>query len=60
MVGHRELDVEGVGDQPAVSRQNLRRVVDLALESGGYLDRLHSALKGAGEGSGDDLLKSVL
>src|SRR6478672_3784121 len=40
-VGLRELDVEVVGDQAPVPRDDLRVVVALALEGSGDLDRLH-------------------
>jgi len=44
-----QLDVELVGHQTAVARQDLRRVVDLALQGRGDLDGLDGAAEGLGE-----------
>src|SRR6476659_8438785 len=55
-----ELDVELVGHQPPVAGQDLRGVVDLALEGGGDLHRLHGAAEGLGEHPADHLLETVL
>ena len=60
VVCRRELDMEVVGHQAPVAREDLRGVVDLALESGGYLDRLDLAAEGASEGTGDHRLQPVL
>ena len=60
VVGLGELDVEVVGHQPPVAAEDLRGVVDLAVERRGDLDRLHGAAEGAREDPGDHLLEPVL
>ncbi len=58
-VGLRELDVEVVGDHPALPGQDLGVVVALALEGGGDLDGLDGAAERAGEGPGDQLPRAA-
>ncbi|CUR54634.1 hypothetical protein NOCA2200024 [metagenome] len=55
-----ELHVEAVGHQAPVAAQDLRVVVDLALERGRDLDGLDRAAEGACEDAGDHLLELVL
>src|SRR3954447_7356400 len=60
MVLRGELDVELVGDEAAVAGQDLRGVVDLALQGGRDLHRLHGTAESLREGAGDHLLETVL
>src|SRR5689334_21375212 len=55
-----QLDVELVRDQAAVAGEDLRGVVDLALQGRGDLHRLHGAAEGLGEDAGDHLLETAL
>ncbi len=55
-----QLHVELVGHQAPVAREDLRGVVDLALQRGGHLDRLDGAAEGAREGARDELLETAL
>ena len=62
-VGRRQLDGEDVGHEHALARQDVGRVVDLALQGSGDLDGLHSAAERprerAGHGALEALFKSL-
>ena len=60
VVRRGQLHVEVVRDQPPVAGEDLRRVVDLTLEGCGDLDGLYGASESAREGSGNELLQTVL